>query len=90
MNFQVLVSMIVAIGFFYVMVPVVLATYREFRGPHTAVCPETGSATGIELDAWHAAVTAIPGPPRLHVAACTRWPLHAGCREACLTTPAKL
>jgi hypothetical protein len=90
MSFPVLVSMIVAIGFFYVMVPVVLGTYREFRGARRVVCPETGGATAIELDAWHAAVTAMPGPPRHHVAACARWPRHAGCREACLTGPSKL
>jgi hypothetical protein len=90
MNFQLLILMIIAIGFFYVMVPVVLTTYRQFRGPRTVVCPETGSVTEIELDAWHAAATAIPGPSRLHVVACARWPERAGCREACLTSPAKV
>ena len=90
MNFQLLILVIVAIGFFYVMLPVALTTYRQFRGPRTVVCPETGGATQIELDAWHAAATAMPGPPRLHVAACERWPERAGCDEACLTGPAKV
>ena len=84
MNFQLLIPMIIA------MVPVVLTTYRQFLGPRTVVCPETGGATEIELDAWHAAATAMPGPSRLHVAACARWPGRAGCREACLTSPAKV
>jgi hypothetical protein len=89
MNFQLLILVIIAIGFFYVMVPVVLTTYCQLREPRTVVCPETGRAIEIELDAWHAAATAMPGPPRLHVAACARWPERAGCREACLTSPAK-
>jgi len=90
MNPEQLILMIGAIGFFYVVVPVALAVNRRFRGPRTVVCPETGGAAEIELDAWHAAVTAMPGPPRLHVAACTRWPERARCRETCLTGPARV
>ena len=90
MNSQLLILVIAAIGFFYVVLPVAFTAYRHFRGPRTVVCPETGRATEIELDAWHAAATAMPGPSRLHVAACAQWPERAGCREACLTSPAKV
>ena len=62
MNFQLLIPMIIAIGFFVVMVPVVLTTYRQFLGPRTVVCPETGGATEIELDAWHAAISGVRVP----------------------------
>ena len=85
---KVLMLVIVAIGLFYVVLPIVMFAYLNFRGPRTITCPETGLAEEIELDAWHAAVTAVPGPPRLHVAACTRWPLRAPCNQDCLATPA--
>jgi hypothetical protein len=38
----------------------------------------------ISLDPWHAAATAVPGPPRLHVVQCTLWPNNGGCNEACV------
>ena len=79
---------IVAIGVLYVVMPVVMLAYFQFRGRRTVTCPETGLAEEIELDAWHAAVTAMPGPSRLHVAACTRWPERANCKEGCLPTEA--
>ena len=84
MDPRIIIFMVVAIGFFYVIVPVALDAYFRFRGRRTVACPETGLAEGIEIDAWHAAATAVPGPPRIHVAACTAWPRRAGCGERCV------
>ena len=90
MSPKLLILLIAAIGFFYVVVPVALDVYRRVRGPRTVLCPETGAPEEIEIDAWHAAATAVPGPPRLRVVACTEWPARAGCREGCLSGPSKL
>jgi hypothetical protein len=83
-----LLLVIAAIGLVYVVVPVVLDVYFRLRGRRTVACPETGLAEEIELDAWHAAVTAVPGPPRLRVERCTRWPARERCKQGCLASPA--
>jgi hypothetical protein len=84
---KMLILVIAAIAFFYVVVPVAYDVYRRMRGRRTVVWPETGLPEEIEIDAWHAAATAVPGPPRLHVGACSRWPEHADCKEECLAGP---
>lgn len=75
---------IVAIGFFYVILPVTADVYFRFRRRRTVTCPETGRPAEVQIDAWHAAATAIPGPPGEHVTACTRWPEHAECAQGCV------
>jgi hypothetical protein len=82
------VMIIVAIGFLYVALPLMADVYARFRGRHTVVCPETGLDAEVRIDAWHAAATAIPGPPRLYVAACSRRPERAVCGQECLSGPA--
>jgi hypothetical protein len=80
--------LIVAIAFVYVALPVMTDVYARFRRRRTVVCPETGLAAQVRLDAWHAAVTAIPGPPRRYVEECSRRPEHAACGQECLSDPA--
>lgn len=75
---------ILAIGILFVVLPVAADVYFRFRDRRTVICPETGRAADVSLDAWHAAATALPGPPRLHVIECTRWPKRAGCAEKCV------
>jgi hypothetical protein len=79
---------IVAIAVVYVAIPVMADAYARFRGWHTVVCPETGLKAEVRLDAWHAAVTAIPGPPRRYIEECSRRPEHAACGQECLSDPA--
>jgi len=83
-----MVMVILAIGLVYVALPVMADVYARFRRRRTVVCPETGLDAEVRMDAWHAAVTAIPGPPRLHVAECSRRLEHAVCGEECLSDPA--
>jgi hypothetical protein len=82
------IMVIVAIGLVYVALPVMADVYARFRRRRTVVCPETGLDATVRIDAWHAALTAIPGPPRRYVAECSRWPEHAMCRQECLSDPA--
>ena len=80
--------LIVAIAVVYVALPVMADVYARFRGRYTVVCPETGLPAQVRLDAWHAAMTAIPGPPRRYVEECSRRPEHAACGQECLSDPA--
>jgi len=79
---------IVAMAFVYVALPVMVGAYVRFRGRHTVVCPKSGLDAEVRLDAWHAAATAIPGPPRRYVEECSRRPEHAACGQECLSDTA--
>ncbi len=81
------VASVAAIGILLAL-PFAAKAYFRFRDPRVVPCPETGLAAEVQLDAWHAAATAVPGPPRLYVTRCSRWPEHAGCRQLCLGHPA--
>jgi hypothetical protein len=76
-----------AIALIFVIGPVALDAYLRFRGKRTVGCPETGLAAEIGIDAWHAAATAVPGPPSVHVAECSLWPAHEGCGQECVEHP---
>jgi len=56
----------------------------RFRGSGVVTCPETRKPAGVQLDARHAAVTALVKSPDLRLSSCSRWPEHAGCGQACL------
>jgi hypothetical protein len=73
-----------AIALVFVVLPVGADAYVRYREPRVVRCPKTGLDVKISLDPWHAAATAVPGPPRLHVVQCTLWPNNGGCNEACV------
>jgi hypothetical protein len=75
---------IAAVGLLFVVMPVVTDVYLRFRARRTVGCPETGLAAEVQIDARRAAATAIPGPARLRVVACSLWPERAGCAQKCL------
>ncbi len=76
---------ILALGLLYVVAPIVIDAFIRFRRRRIVRCPETGLGAEIALDARHAALTAIPGPPRMRVTACSLWPEREGCAQACVT-----
>jgi hypothetical protein len=75
---------IAALALCYVIAPIVLDAFARFRRRRMVRCPATGLGAEIALDARHAALTAIPGPPQARVAACSLWPERQGCAQACL------
>jgi len=79
MVFAAIVGALVLVAF-----PPGVRAYRHFRAPRNVRCPTTGAKAQVGIDAWHAAVTAFPGPPRMHVERCSLWPAHERCGEACL------
>jgi hypothetical protein len=68
----------------YVVVPVVGDVFARYRRRRTLRCPETGTDASVQIDARHAALTAIPGPPELRVEDCSLWPERKGCQERCV------
>lgn len=75
---------VLAIGALFVVLPVVLTTLSEHRGPRTVVCPSTGGDATIVIDAGRAARGAIFGRSLLSVVKCSRWPEKEGCARSCL------
>jgi hypothetical protein len=75
---------IAAVGVLFVVLPVATDVYLRFRGRRKVTCPETHGAVEVSVDAWHAAATALPGPPRMYVTDCTRWPERERCGQTCM------
>jgi hypothetical protein len=79
---------VVAVGFFFVVLPVALMAFGRYREPRVIVCPEAGRGARVAVDTHHATATAVLGRLHLRVASCTLWPARFGCKQACLEAPA--
>jgi hypothetical protein len=75
---------LIMLAVFYFVWRSVIKTYRKFQGKMLVTCPETNQTAGVAVDAKHAALTAIPGEPKLRLKACTRWPERQNCGQECL------
>jgi hypothetical protein len=80
----IILTAIGALALGYVVVPVTIDAFLRFRRHRIVRCPETGLLATVGLDARHAALTAVPGPPDVRVAACSLWPEKRGCEERCV------
>jgi hypothetical protein len=58
--------------------------YRRFRGKRVVSCPETHEFAAVEVDAKHAAVTALYRERELRLEDCSRWPEKENCGQECL------
>ena len=65
------------------MTLVFVGLYVRYRGKRIVTCPETNLPVSTEINAALAAGTWIATQPRFVVTACSRWPEHAGCAQAC-------
>jgi hypothetical protein len=74
---------IVVLGLGYVVAPIVAGVFFRFRPRRVLRCPETGFTAEVQIDARHAALTAVPGPPRVRVARCSLWPERGDCEQNC-------
>jgi hypothetical protein len=68
----------------YYGVLLVAETYYDCQPTQIVRCPETGKPVRVQLDATLAALTALPGPPKLRVKQCELWPKHRDCGQDCL------
>jgi hypothetical protein len=85
MDTLVTLSAIAAIGVTYVLLPVGLSAFAEFRKPKEVICPENGQPARVAVDATYAAMTSVVGMNELRLYGCSRWPEHGACDRACLS-----
>ena len=80
-------ALVVAIAavFLAIVVARLARAWRRYRGERVIACPETRQPAGVEVDARHAAATALGGAPELRLSYCSRWPERAGCGQPCLS-----
>jgi hypothetical protein len=83
MNTLVTLSAIAAIGVTYVLLPVGLSVFAEFRKPKEVICPENGQPARVAVDATYAAMTSVVGMNKLRLYGCSRWPERGACDRAC-------
>ena len=81
-----LILAVLAAGILFVVLPVTLTAYFEYRRKKTVTCPETGSRAEIGVDAGKATRGAAFGLRTLKVEDCSLWPERRGCQESCLRT----
>lgn len=63
----------------------VIRNYRSFRATRLIVCPETGEAAAVKLDAARATETSVYQKlPDFRLSACSRWPERQDCDQDCL------
>lgn len=70
-------------GLLTVVLPVGLLEYEALKKKKSVVCPETGNAARVGVDARRGALGVVFGAPTLHVTECSRWPERASCDQAC-------
>ena len=83
-----LTYLVLAIGLFCLVVFVVpraIGVYLKFWGKRLVTCPETRTPVAVDVDAKHAAHTAVrSGRPELRLSSCSRWPERQECGQDCL------
>lgn len=58
--------------------------YNSYRDVRTVNCPETHAPVAVRFKAFRAAITGLSGRPKLRLADCSRWPVHADCGQECI------
>lgn len=76
---------ITAIAIGYVLLPLGLNVFADFRKPKQVTCPDDSQLAQVTVDAAHAALTAAVGMNRLRIEGCSRWPERAACNRSCLS-----
>lgn len=85
MDTLVTLGAIAAIGISYVLLPVGLSVFADFRKPKEVTCPDNGEPAQVTVDAAYAAMTSAVGMNRLRMDGCSRWPERAACNRSCLS-----
>jgi hypothetical protein len=78
------IAAIVALVVLYLIVPQIAGAFLRYRGKRVITCPETREPAGVEVDAAHAAFTAMGRFPDLRLKSCSRWPEREDCGQECL------
>ena len=77
---------IMAVGGVLVLVALwrLSSVWLNYGGERLITCPENQRPAGVQVDARHAAATALGHAPQLRFSQCSRWPERAGCGQECL------
>lgn len=85
MNPWIVLSLIVALGIVYVMLPTGLHAFSRYRRAKVARCPLAGERALLQIDARRAGISAaVSGVPSLRVRDCSLWPGWCECTQDCL------
>jgi len=79
-----LIAAVVALGLYFIIVPVVVSAYRSYRSRKTIICPESRQIAEVELKAVHASLMSALGKHWVRVKWCSLWPGKKGCAEECV------
>lgn len=79
-----LIFAILASGLAFVLLPVLLLAFSEYRRKKTVVCPQGGHGAEIGVDTGKAMRSAAFGRVSLTVTECSLWPGRAGCDQSCV------
>lgn len=77
------VVLVFTVGAIYVLFPLALDAFLQFRKPRTVTCPESNNAASVRFDAGRAAATAVLGATELRMVGCSRWPERRNCEQKC-------
>jgi len=80
-----LIAGILAFGIVFVVIPIAIDTYREYRLRKVVTCPHTHRFAEVTLDSGLAALGTAVGRSTLRVRSCSLWPKRKGCDEKCAT-----
>ncbi len=87
MNPWIVVPVLGGIAILYVMLPVGIAVYTQFRRRKLLSCPVKHRDASIRVDAVRASLTACVGAGRPRVAECSLSPRNLSCEQQCLGLP---
>ena len=88
MNPWIVLSLIIALGIVYVMLPTGLHAFSRYRRTKVASCPLAGERVLLQMDARHAGISAaLSGRASLRVVDCSLWPAWCECTRDCLRLP---
>jgi universal stress protein A len=83
MNPWLVLSAVLAIALLFVVAPIALAAFHEWRRPWRLTCPRAGVVAQIRVGPGHAALAELFGR-QPEIAGCSLWPRHHECHEECL------
>jgi len=63
---------------------IALTAWVRMRGTRVVVCPETQRPAAVEVDAAHAALSAMWENADVRLKACSRWPERHDCDQGCV------
>ena len=84
MTFVYLILAALVVAAIYFGIRYFVRTSERFGGERVIICPETGKAAMVEVDARHAALTSLFGQTDLRLENCWRWPMRQDCGQECL------